>query len=47
MGLDDAAKSVGSVYVGAVFRAAPGHRDKLEKSFAQPPGVGIRWPETY
>ena len=34
MGLDDA-KSAGSVYVVAVFRAAPGHRDELEKSLAQ------------
>ena len=39
MGLDDAAKSAGSVYVVAVFRAAPGHRDELEKSLAQP-GTG-------
>lgn len=38
MGLDDAAKSAGSVYVVSVFRAAPGHRDELEKSLAQPPG---------
>ena len=40
MGLDDAAKSAGSVYVVAVFRAAPGHRDELEKSLGQPPGSG-------
>jgi hypothetical protein len=40
MGLDDAAKSAGSVYVVAVFRAAPGHRDELEKALAQPPGRG-------
>ena len=39
MGLDDPAKSAGSVYVVAVFRAAPGHRDELEKSLAQP-GTG-------
>jgi heme-degrading monooxygenase HmoA len=38
MGLDDAAKSAGSVYIVSVFRAAPGHRDELEKSLAQPPG---------
>jgi len=38
MGLDDASKSTGSVYVVSVFRAAPGHRDELEKSLAQPPG---------
>ena len=40
MGLDDPAKSAGSVYVVSVFRAAPGHRDELEKSLAQPPGRG-------
>ena len=40
MGLDDAAKSAGSVYVVSVFRAAPGHRDELEKSLAQPPAKG-------
>jgi hypothetical protein len=40
MGLDDPAKSAGSVYVVAVFRAAPGHRDDLEKSLGQPPGKG-------
>jgi hypothetical protein len=40
MGLDDAARSAGSVYVVSVFRAAPGHRDELEKSLAQPPGAG-------
>ena len=40
MGLDDAAKTAGSVYVVSVFRAAPGHRDELEKSLAQPgPGT--------
>src|SRR5215472_11800081 len=40
MGLDDAAKTTGSVYVVSVFRAAPGHRDELEKSLAQPgPGT--------
>ena len=38
MGLDDAAKSAGSVYVVSVYRAAPGHREQLEKSLAQPPG---------
>jgi hypothetical protein len=37
MGLDDAAKSAGSVYVVSVYRAAPGHRDELEKSLAQLP----------
>ena len=39
MGLDDPGKSAGSVYVVSVFRAAPGHRDELEKSLAQP-GTG-------
>jgi hypothetical protein len=36
MGLDDAGKSTGSVYVVSVYRAAPGHRDELEKSLGQP-----------
>jgi len=40
MGLDDPSKSAGSVYVVSVFRAAPGHRDELEKSLAQAPGRG-------
>jgi hypothetical protein len=39
LGLDDPAKSAGSVYVVAVFRAAPGHREELEKALAQP-GTG-------
>jgi hypothetical protein len=39
MGLDDAGKSAGSVYVVSVYRAAPGHRDELEKSLGQP-GTG-------
>jgi hypothetical protein len=38
MGLDDAAKSAGSV---SVFRAAPGHRDDLEKSLSQPTGSSV------
>jgi len=38
MGLDNPAKSAESVYVVSVFRAAPGHRDELEKSLGQPPG---------
>jgi hypothetical protein len=37
MGLDDAAKSAGSVYVVSVYRAAPGHRDELEKSLSSTP----------
>ncbi len=40
MGMDDAAKTTGSLYVVSVFRAAPGHRDQLEKSLSQPPGAG-------
>jgi len=36
MGLDDANKSAGSVYEVSVYRAAPGHRDELEKYLAQP-----------
>jgi hypothetical protein len=40
MGLDDAGKSAGSVYVVSVYRAAPGHREPLEKSLAQGPGAG-------
>jgi hypothetical protein len=40
MGLDDAPKSAGSVYVVSVYRAAPGHREELEKSLSQPPGSG-------
>lgn len=35
MGLDDPAKSAGSVYIVSVFRAAPGHRDHLEQSLSQ------------
>jgi hypothetical protein len=35
MGLDDPAKSTGSVYIISVFRAAPGHRDQLEQSLSQ------------
>ena len=35
MGLDDPAKSAGAVYVVTVVRAAPGHRDELEKSLMQ------------
>ena len=36
MGVDDAGKTAGSVYVVSVYRAAPGHRDELEKSLSQP-----------
>jgi hypothetical protein len=39
MGIDEgaAAKSEGSVYVVSVFRAAPGHREQLEKILSAPP----------
>jgi hypothetical protein len=39
MGIDEgaAAKSGGSVYVVSVYRAAPGHRDQLEKFLGQAP----------
>jgi hypothetical protein len=39
MGIDDASKSKssGSVYVVSVFRAAPGHRDQLEKMLGEAP----------
>lgn len=40
MGIDQGAtaKTGGSVYVVSVYRAAPGHRDQLEKSLQTPPG---------
>lgn len=38
MGIDgDVAKTAGSVYAVAVYRAAPGHRDPLEKMLSEPP----------
>jgi heme-degrading monooxygenase HmoA len=39
MGIDEssAGKTAGSVYVVSVYRAAPGHRDELEKMLAQAP----------
>ncbi len=39
MGIDEGSgtKTAGSAYVVSVFRAAPGHRDQLEKSLSQPP----------
>jgi hypothetical protein len=41
MGLGDAAaKSAGSVYVVSTYRAAPGHRDQLEKALSAPPSAG-------
>jgi hypothetical protein len=35
LGLDDASKSSGSVYVVSDYRAAPGHRDDLEKMLSE------------
>ena len=35
LGLDDASKSAGSVYVVSDYRAAPGHRDQLEKMLSE------------
>src|SRR5262249_12710172 len=40
MGLDDAVKSAGSVYIVSVYRAAPGHREELDKSLSQAPASG-------
>ncbi len=37
MGLDDAKKSTGAVYVVSMYRAVPGGRDALEKNLAEPP----------
>jgi hypothetical protein len=39
MGISDqpAEKGAGSVYVVSVYRAAPGHRDQLEKMLSEPP----------
>lgn len=35
---NDSAKTAGSVYAVSVYRAAPGHRDELEKAPMQAPG---------
>ena len=41
MGLGgDAGKTAGSVYVVSNYRAAPGHRDQLEKMLSAPPASG-------
>lgn len=40
MGMDEGAKSEGSVYVVSVYRALPGHRDQLEKMLSEPPASG-------
>jgi len=36
---DNAAKTAGSVYVVSVYRAAPGHRDELEKDLSAAPAA--------
>lgn len=42
MGIDgDSAKTSGSVYVVSVYRAAPGHRDGLEKMLGEPPNAAV------
>jgi hypothetical protein len=35
---DQTAKTAGSVYAVSVYRAAPGHRDELEKNLSAPGG---------
>jgi hypothetical protein len=41
MGIDgDAAKTAGAVYAVSDYRAAPGHRDQLEKMLSAPPATG-------
>ena len=40
MGLDQAARTRGSVYVVSVYRAVPGHREQLEKFLSDNPGPG-------
>jgi hypothetical protein len=37
MGIDDASKSYGSVYVVSVYRPIAGHDDQLEKMLSEPP----------
>ena len=37
---EQSSKTRGSVYVVSVYRAAPGHRDELEKELSSPPGTG-------
>jgi hypothetical protein len=39
-GIDQAARTAGSVYVVSVYRTAPGHRDQLEKVLLAPPDKG-------
>ena len=41
LGLGDAtSKTAGSVYVVSIYRAAPGHREELEKNLSAPPVAG-------
>jgi hypothetical protein len=40
LGIDDAAKTAGAVYTVSVYRAAPGHRDQLEKQLSEAPNAG-------
>jgi len=41
LGLGEAAgKTAGAVYIVSIYRAAPGHRDQLEKELSTPPGAG-------
>ncbi len=41
MGIDgDASKTAGAVYAVSDYRAAPGHRDQVEKTLSAPPAAG-------
>ncbi len=40
MGVGGRSNTLGSVYVVSMYRAAPGHREALEKILLQPPGKG-------
>jgi hypothetical protein len=41
LGLGDAAaKTAGAVYVVSIYRAAPGHREQLQKDLSAPPSAG-------
>ena len=41
LGLGDAAaKTAGAVYVVSIYRAAPGHREQLQKDLSVPPSAG-------
>jgi hypothetical protein len=37
---DEASKTAGAVYTVSVYRAAPGHRDDLEKQLSEAPNAG-------